>query len=265
MTIDTDEQILGRIQALTSSNVGPELWPDFPAYWDPSKKEGHNAADRAPPGAREPHCIFFFYFRIDTDGKLRVTHYFFQPDGKPITDLEACITLVAQYARDKKWNNANGQEPTMSKYANFKEIKFQRISYTVIFVDDVHWDFLLDSNYDPVIPFHKQKDGIGYHPNFSFYNARVHKIPMPKNGGQDTRHALSMLNLLLRESGDELGCDLPYPETEEQPFAFDLVLRVTFANADEYDQYGKPTSTDPSRLTVIFDPGGTNLGPPLPP
>lgn len=272
MTIESSDLAIARIKASVAGVPAEDLaaietaglkianWPQYPLYHDPANGGGHNADDPLPSGSLPPYCMYFYYLRIDQDGMLRVTHYYFNDASDPIKNLDQLITAIAIFARTQRWDGSLGKRPEMLRFANFKHIEYNRISYVVYFLDEANWDFLLD-NGKPVVPFHVKKGSQPCEPNYSFYDANVYPIEMPKSATSDTRHALVMTNLMQNKDGKTLT-----KEDGEQHFAFDLLLRVKFANANEYDQNGQPMpDTDDRRLTVNFDPGGTNLGPPIPP
>lgn len=86
-------------------------------------------------------------------------------------------------------------------------------------------------------------------PNHSFFDGRDLEVEIPDGGGgTDRRSAIALINHMKRNSDGE---DLL--EGDAQPFLFDVYVDASYSGSTG------------SALTVILDPGGTNMGPPVPP
>ncbi|MEA3043701.1 MAG: hypothetical protein QOH47_1539 [Sphingomonadales bacterium] len=194
-----------------------------------------------------PYCIYFYYVVLDEDHKPRVDHYFYV-DGPPsdpsrwqpipVDGVAAIIPGLVTNAR------LRGTNPPPSG-ANFQDIVWTRKSHIVILVDEADWSLHKLVEGRTALSFNVAK---GSTPNHSFFDARDIEIQFPRDGGTDTRSAIALVNHMKRNSdGDDLLGG------EAQRFVFDVYLDVGYS--------GSPASP----LTVIFDPDGNNLGPPLPP
>lgn len=194
-----------------------------------------------------PHCMYFFYMRLNDDGALKVDHYFYHrgppedPSSWPKISREEARALVPQLAM--KARPLADMTPSPLPDHNFENIRLTRKSYVAFFFDEANW------------AYHRQKDGkfamaynrdkAGGAENFSFFDAEDIAANLPiSRGGADRRTGVVLINHM---KSDAAGTDL---ENQGQEFAFDMYFDVEFAD---------PTD---NKLTVIFDPGGTNQGPP---
>lgn len=244
MTIQTDQELNNEL-----SGRGSVLNKTFPGNDIYSNVLGTKPYDYTP------WTIFFYYIRIDTDGKLRVDHYFY-PEGDPAkyyetppngwseihpNDLPEIVEKLAINARP----STTIKNPPKLPDHNFNNIVWQRRSYIVFFLDEEHWHFHKKGNGNSAIFFNEGKEST---PNHTFYDGMDLTINMPDGaGGTTPRSAVAMINHMKEnEKGDILY-------NGSQKFVFDIYLRVVFAQPD------------PNRLTVILDPGGTNQGPPTQP
>ncbi len=199
-----------------------------------------------------PHCIYFFYIRVNGNGALKVDHYFYfkgPPDDpmkwekleyNDVINVEGIIKQLALNARPSGVKN-----PAPLPDHNFANIILRRKSYVVFFLDEANWAFHKQSGGRFAMAFNEGKSG--NQPNHSFFDGHDLEIQMPIFGTQDedTRTGVLLVNHM---KSDAVGTDLVMGEEPE--FAFDMYFDVEFAD---------PSS---QRLTVIFDPGGTNQGPP---
>jgi hypothetical protein len=216
-----------------------------------------------------PHIMLFYYVRIDNSGLLQVVHYRYvdgdidhpetwQPIEHSEERLGPLIEKLASNARP-----SGPKIPAPDPGGNFEDIKWDRKSYVAIFVDEANWQFHQAPNENPAVVFLTElKNGKTGAPNHSFFDAMDFKIRMPirrpKPGGptSDLRSAIVFINHMKK---DEKGTDIGKNEDgtdageEQQFFQFEMFLDVAFAS-------GKSAP-----MTVIFDPGGTNMGPPVPP
>ena len=194
-----------------------------------------------------PHSVYFFYIRINNSGQLAVDHYFYfrgPPDDPtqweeiPYEDVDDIVRTLALNARPTGAGN-----PAPLPAHNFENILLRRKCYVAFYVDEEHWLFHKRDDGNNAMVFSEVKTNVT---NYSFFDAKDIDIQMPRfNGGTDTRRGVFLINHMKR---DAAGNDLV--EGDVVPFAFDMYFGVHFAN---------PTT---KTLTVIFDPGGTNQGPP---
>jgi hypothetical protein len=197
-----------------------------------------------------PHCIYFFYVRVNGNGAIKVDHYFYfegPPDDPsrwteiPYAAVDEKIKMLAYNARPL----GNGNPAPLPAH-NFDNIVLRRKSYVAFFLDEGHWAF--HKRQGPTaryaMIFNQVKAGID---NYSFFDGKDLEFMMDitgTGGSQDLRTGIVLVNHMKDANGDDLK-DIDHPR-----FAFDMYFDVAFVD---------PSST---KLTVIFDPGGTNQGPP---
>jgi hypothetical protein len=219
-----------------------------------------------------PCCIYFYYVRINSNGRLFVTHHFF-PGGDPddpgnppnptdwhaiARDPQLLTPILEMLAQDARPLGA-GQFPPIG--TDFENIKWQRKSYLAFFIDEASWTLRATEG----VRFPTDKDGVPGTPNHSFFDALALPLTMPirkpRPGGpyNDERSALVCINhMKANDAGRDIGRDAlgnPFPgprPTETQLFHFEMVFDVLFESGTR-------------GMTVILDPDGNNLGPPLPP
>lgn len=204
---------------------------------------------RIPPDpkyALVPHMIYFYYVRIDTDGKLKVDHYTYEPGGAiPPTTIQARVQHLVDRVR-----GVNNDPMVIHTGSNFEDIKWERISYIAFFVDEEHWTLHQDGSGLEGVRFVSNVGGA--YPNHTFYDADdfLIRVQNATSGAVTHRSAIAFINHMKKNAnGDPLGEHGP----EEQKFKFEMLFDVKFAH----------TST--VGMTVIFDPDGTNTGPPIGP
>ena len=205
-----------------------------------------------------PCCIYFYYVRVNSNGRVSVTHHFY-PGGDPddpnippnhadwpsiARDPSNLTPILEMLAADARASGAHIFEPIGS---GFQDIQWRRKSYIAFFIDEANWtlhpkdgiNFVTDS-----------KGGEPGTPNHTFYDSLYLPLTMLINGGPatDQRSAVVFINHMKADvAGNDLsGNDPP------QLFHFQMVLDVGIENSAD-------------RMIVIFDPDGNNMGPPLPP
>ncbi|MEA3030213.1 MAG: hypothetical protein QOG13_1538 [Sphingomonadales bacterium] len=205
-----------------------------------------------------PHCIFFYYVRVNGNGTLEISHYFyenFDEEGVslPIPRDEATLNGLMKTLALNARPTGSGNPPANG--SNFRNIVWNRKSYIGIFIDEGNWALHKFANQDPGVLFITDpKDGKAGLENHTFFDAMDLDITMPifrpKSGAptEDQRSAIVFMNHM---KADEAGNDLGGGGTG-QFFQFKMFFGVKFADGTD-------------GMTVIFDPGGTNMGPPLPP
>lgn len=200
-----------------------------------------------------PRIIYFYYVALDPQGALKVAHYWdvignrADPRTWDPIDYAALPDRLRALGVNARRELA-AQNPAPDGY-NFSDIKWERISYVAFLFDEPRWKFHRnDDDISPVIFSTRIKGGKRGTKNHTFFDATDYDLPMPLESGTgtDSRSAIAFINHM---KGDEFGNKVD----TKQYFHFNLYLKVSFAGGTE------------APLTVIFDPGGTNLGPPLEP
>src|SRR5438128_2332665 len=131
-----------------------KLAPDAAGPTDPLRSIYREM--RTKPGYGDvPHCIYFYYIRVDTDGKLVVDHYFYPyvdlghdpgdpHNWKPIPhdeiELKRIITELAVNARPVG-TPPRTRDPAKEPIGHFEQIEWTHKSYVVFFIDEVNWQF----------------------------------------------------------------------------------------------------------------------------
>ncbi|HEX8241649.1 MAG TPA: hypothetical protein VF574_18075 [Allosphingosinicella sp.] len=197
-----------------------------------------------------PYCIYFYYVRVDNSGKLRIDHYFDcdGPSDDPTQWQPIPYAAVPGRLRNLALNGRRlaPTSPAPLPDHNFDNIVWSRRSYIAFFFDEVNWQFHTRGGGRSAVAF---KPRPGAHPNHTFFDAQDVPLVLPNNftGIDDTRSAIFFVNHMKK---NENGNDFPPTPPESQLFEFEMFLKVQFAE------------TSPNTLTVIFDPTGTNQGPP---
>lgn len=202
---------------------------------------------------RDAYHVFFVYMRINRNGAFIAERFFYKGAmGAPISNTTdpAVPQSLGWFTKEMALNARKlpaNRDPQYSKLgdglSNFRFPNFY--SYVVLFMDDLHWPFLETPSGDPVVVFHRSKEGVAYdlHP-YAFTPPVKYNIVMPRaDGTTDGRHAVAMINRMHGRDDQELG-----PGVTER-FCFDLTMRVLCEGATD-------------RLTIIIDPTGENNGPP---
>jgi hypothetical protein len=192
--------------------------------------------------------MYFYYVRINIDGTLKVSHFWYVdgdrndsstwktiPWQKP--KLEAIVRTLARNA-----SKSAPSDPPPCDQINFKDIVWRQKSYLVVFFDELNWKFVKKSATSDPIVFITNKSGRKVVENHTFFDALELEVDF---GPNDVRSAVVFINhMKADDDGNDLG---DYSEE----FSFNMVLGAKFADGSD------------APLTVIFDPGGTNTGPPI--
>jgi hypothetical protein len=200
------------------------------------------------PFKHVPYSLYFYYVRLDGDSRLRVDHYFYV-DGPPDDPAEwqpippdRVAAIVAELAANARTGGSNPP----SSGSNFQDIVWTRKSHLAILIDEEGWALQRRADGGTAISFNMGK---GSTPNHSFFDARDLEVGIPDgSGGADRRSAIAIINHMKRNSDGE---DLL--EGEAQSFKFDVYVELSYSGAAA------------SAVTIIIDPDGTNMGPPLGP
>jgi hypothetical protein len=205
-----------------------------------------------------PRSMYFYYVRVNMSGKLEVAHYFYHEGGKkgdpstwnPIPyEKRALETIVQKLARNARRKLSKLRRPPVAG-KNFADILWDRKSYVVIFMDEFNWKLHKSSSAQPGVVFiTDMEQGVAGTQNHSFFDAMDLDIKMPifLSRRTDTRSAIAFINHM---KGDEQGNDIG--DGIRQLFKFKIFLDVMFEDGS-------------AAMTVILDPDGNNLGPPVPP
>jgi|TARA_R100001244_G_scaffold6593_19_gene8092 hypothetical protein len=199
-----------------------------------------------------PAYVYLYRIKFGPDGELRVDHMLYYeeaPSGKPEDrpriahgDVPAIVTgLLA--------GTLASQDPSNDLGANFehKGKHWNRLCYLAFVIDHPKWSFC-DLEDDPKLPpavFHRC---IGSQPtgkNMSFFDGAVETISV---GGKD-RTLFYCINHWRNKHGK-------WPPKLDRP---------NFKESYKYDLYTKFDFGAQAPVILIFDPGGDNNGPPVPP
>jgi hypothetical protein len=237
---------IGELEGRQKTVAAMAAAPDYPV------SERRLGDPQFPNHQRAPCSIYFYYVRINTTGDLYVRHYFY-PGGNhedvnnpadPATwpaipnDDQVIIPILQDLVANARANGA--RFPLVD--ADFQNIRWHRKSYVVLFIDEENWTMHRGSTGNPAFLFITTGGGT---PNHSFFDGRNVDIPMPQ--GASARSAFLCINHMKRDAaGNDL---LP---GDDQFFQFKVFFDVKFTSGSR-------------ALTVIFDPDGNNLGPPIPP
>ena len=196
-----------------------------------------------------PHCVYFYYVRIDNSGKIRVDHYLYvkrdssgASEEIPHGDVPDILRALALNARP----STATKDPPKLNTNNFAKIPWKYRSYIAIFFDEANWAFEKRANGLAAVVF----DPALGQPNNSFFDGKDVHLDMPnrRTGRTDKRTAVYFINHVKKNSdGDDMDSG------QEQNFKFDMWLTAQFAE------------TSATGMRINFDPGGTNQGPPQDP
>lgn len=217
-----------------------------------------------------PHSMYFYYVRINSDGRLLIDHYFYVDGDEADTEtwkeipydkegLQALVKKLAINARPPR--RGETRNPLPRQHGDFRKTRWVHKAYIAIFFDEAHWSLRKQGSSSSAVTFVIDEGGQKRTPNHSFFDAIDLPITMPINNGagpprEDTRSAIVFINHMKGdESGrdvgrDQNGNDLP---EERQEFKFSIILDV------------KSTVPDDPPTVFIIDPGGENGGPSVPP
>ncbi|MGZ8284687.1 MAG: hypothetical protein ACXW27_02390 [Allosphingosinicella sp.] len=197
-----------------------------------------------------PRYMYFLYLRLNDNGKLKVSHFYYvegdrtKPDTWPVIPysklgFETILRKLALNAR-----SAKPIDPPPCDQINFKDILWRRKSYIVFFLDEPHWAFSKkDSTKSPLV-FLTEKNG-KWVENYTFFDAMELDVKL-----SDTESGTAIL-FVNHMKADESGVDLG--PGERRDYQFNMFLKVMFEDGTD------------APIDIIIDPGGTNQGPPLDP
>jgi hypothetical protein len=181
-----------------------------------------------------PHTIYLYIAGMESDGRVFVKHY------QETRDVENPIPYdsVGSVVQDMLNRISNGSlRPDTD--SNFRNIRWKHKSYIVFVLDEEYWTLQTMSSELPPVRFKTR--------NHSFFDAQDLTVTLDAaTASSRARSAVLFVNHMKKDGN---GNNLEEPEI----FQFELIFSMSFA--------GPPHGW----MIVIFDPDGTNVGPPLPP
>ena len=198
-----------------------------------------------------PRYMYFYYVRINENGRLKVSHFYYVNGDRtnPQTwqvipynkfSLENIVTQLAENAR-----KTVPDDPPPCTQINFKDILWRRKSYIAIFFDEDSWNFIKKFDQNSAIVFLTEKGTLKPIENYTFFDAMDLDIRIQS---EEVKSAIIFVNHM---KADEAGTDLI--QGQSRAYQFNMVLNAKFEDGTD------------APLQVIFDPGGTNQGPALQP
>lgn len=222
------------------------------------------------PYDKVPPVLFFYYLKFDVDGALVAREYRYFNKADPTTpdpdpdkgdtknaynpieykDLETKVAELVKNARN------DGVSPKPHPIDDFQDMEWKFRCHMVIFFDEDNWNLLRrkndgDEDKSPVLFLTRKnyKNKLG-HANHTFFEGANHTIQLKDiHGNKQERYYFSFVNHMKQDDTGQTEINIG----EEQYFSFNILIEVSFSNKKN------------PPLLVIFDPGGTNLGPPLKP
>lgn len=213
-----------------------------------------------------PKAIYFYYIKREDDGTIRAEEYQYfnkeditapdPPDDAPdkinkykpidVSTLDAKIVELALNARKSVGVK---KDPRARPVGDFRDLTWRRRVYFVIFIDEEYWKiYRRDTNDSPILFLTRKKGSKEGTPNHTFYDGKFFSVQIPSGSGADKRTGIWFVNHM--KSDDSGTSDVT---SEGQYFNFNILIDIMLSSNKE------------TPLTVIFDPGGTNQGPPLEP
>jgi hypothetical protein len=204
---------------------------------------GHSIRRERDPN-REPKYPtpihhFLLYVR-DTDQGIDARKMW-DPYFSNIADSEKSLFHLAKGPKPTPSYLGRGFSGMLWKYPCIVTIVLDNDNYEFRYNDDVN-----DPEGEPIV-FYREKNGIQFHPNHTFYNAAPVTVPILNAQGHETgavRHGLRFENHLKK---DDNGNDLKHGDQPKR-YKFDLVVMEPVIGENPV-----PVSTDPD---------GSNQGPP---
>lgn len=195
------------------------------------------AAYPPEPFRTAPRRIYFYYMTLDQNNAPSVEHYLYENKDAggvwvPIAegDLEGLVTKLVRNARTTK------STPPVHGH-NFVNVEWRHRSYIVIIIDEQGWAFQKRADGNTAAAFNVTK---GSTLNHTFFDATDLRVSVDG----DTRYAIAFINHMKKDADGNDIKDTDPP----QEFVFDVYLDVQYRGSPDF-------------ITVILDPGGTNLGP----
>jgi len=202
--------------------------------------------DGKAPFGKIPHCLYIYRMKMDQDHLPTVEHYFY-PTGDESRPLDPKAPIPYDSVPDivgmiAKSNFANAGGYKLPK-RNFVGIEYHHISYVCFIMDDPLWELAKKGLMSYAVIF---QGGGQYIENHSFFDGSHFSVD---TGEPKKRSAFYMINHMTKSI---LGDWLQDGDADE--FSFNIHLTVPYGG-----QMGA------EKMKVIFDPGGSNIGPPVPP
>lgn len=200
-----------------------------------------------------PSYIYLYRIRFREDGQLGVDHMLYYdeaPSGKPEDRPRIDHADVPAIVERLLGGNLPAPSPTADLGANFHHEgkHWDRLCYLAFVIDHPNWSFC-DLKGSPELPPAVFRRYIGDKPtgkNMSFFDGAVEPISI---GGEE-RKLFYCINHFRNKDGK-------WPPKPDRP---------TFRESFKYDLYTKFNfGPGVPEAILIFDPGGDNNGPPVPP
>lgn len=191
-------------------------------------------------------AVYFYYLTLGPDGGIIAKEY------RRSQETEIASDDLKIIAKDLAVAAKNGAEPVE---VGFKNMSWDKPCYICFMMDAGDWEFhFADEGKTSIDALHLSNRILGNHANRTFYNGGHYNFNFAATGDApvnrtilwcENHHLTGGLENRPRENGD----------TSEN-YKLDLIFRV------RHDPPLYDTNGDELRETVVFDPGGTNTGPP---
>lgn len=223
---------------------------DTTANGKPSHKITEKKLTAKPPLAKfdtTPSYIYFYKIGFNSTGQLGVTQTLYHEafnssdapaDRRPIAHADV-PSKISWMQSGRIPPNQLAKEESFGR--NFKNDNphWNRVSYLAFLIDHPNWTFC-DTDELPPAVFEEKRTGGSNH---TYSDGQVISI-VTSNGPRSLFYCVNHL----RKRDQQHPADID----DRENFKYDL-----------FTQFNFPGGSDP--IVLIFDPGGTNLGPPLPP
>ncbi len=194
-----------------------------------------------------PRCAYIYTLTMN-GGKPSIEHRFHPGKNDMVEIKTPVLPLPRKPELAAALEQALKDNIVQSPQGNFRTLVWRHISYVCCILDVEGWDFD-----DAVITFSRE----GESPNHSTYNRSFFdgyplELTMPSGV---KRPALVFINHMIGQDGNHLPAPPipapPVPGPDSDKFKFSLYFRIKFQGLGS--------------AIWIFDPSGTNQGPPLDP
>ena len=175
--------------------------------------------------------VYFYYFTDPTTGSEPIPKVYVYDHYRPLWNRQK----VEEIVEDLTVNAATGGNQPEQVAEGFDAVPWTKISLVAIVMDNPLWQFISGK----AIFFEEREGREGNH---SFFDAFDFDVPFEADGAGRLASALCFTNHMV----DAYGNDLAHGQREK--FKYTLCVR-----------------NRQSLATIDIDPGGTNLGPPVPP
>jgi hypothetical protein len=202
--------------------------------------------DPTPKFDQTPSYLYLYEIGFGNDGKLQVKQTLYHEAGDPNDTPKLRAPIPHAEVPDRVQSIMNGKLPQNAKTSSFgsnftnDDGHWDRVSYLAFVINHPNWKFCngIGNNPPPAVFTEKRSGG----KNHSFHDGAVATM----GSGLNTRSVFYCVNHARDKNQNRLKDGNP------EHFKYDLYALFSFDNgADD--------------VILIFDPGGTNLGPPKEP